>query len=161
MSPAASFLRVTTFLLLALSFVATTAAADKPAVSGTFKGNGKPAKLAYVTALKGEPFSDKETIVLVFTEKDHSKDKKPDFKAAFGDYGSALIITTYHDGQIIGCEVAHQAHKKSPFSSVGSIETKDFAIDKGKISGKITTSGELDAFDQKWEVDLKFEVKGP
>ena len=49
----------------------------------------------------------------------------------------------------------------SPFSAIGKIETKDFKIEKGKITGKITTNGEQDAFDQKWEVDLKFEVKGP
>ena len=30
-----------------------------------------------------EPFDDKPSMDLVFTEKDHSKDKKPDFNAAF------------------------------------------------------------------------------
>ena len=46
-----------------------------------FKGNGKEAKIAYVSAHWQEPFSDKPSIMLVFTEKDHSKDKKPDFNA--------------------------------------------------------------------------------
>ena len=59
------------------------AANVKPSVTGMFKGNGKEAKLAYVSAHWREPFNDKPSIVLVFTEKDHSKDKKPDFNAAF------------------------------------------------------------------------------
>src|SRR5881227_345175 len=57
------------------------AANVKPSVTGVFKGNGKEAKLAYVSAHWREPFGDKPSMVLAFTEKDHSKDKKPDFNA--------------------------------------------------------------------------------
>ena len=74
------------------------AANVKPSVTGVFKGNGKDAKLAYVSAHWREPFGDKPWMVLVFTEKDHSKDKKPDFNAAFGKFGSALIISLHEDG---------------------------------------------------------------
>ena len=80
-----------------------------PSVSGVFKGNGKEAKLAHVSARWGEPFSGKPGIVLVFTEKDHSKDKKPDMNAAFGRFGSALIISLHEDGSIYGCQVVHSA----------------------------------------------------
>jgi hypothetical protein len=129
----------------------------KPSVTGTFKGNGKPAKLAFVSARSGEDFADKPSIVLVFTEKDHSKDKKPDFKAGFGEYGSALIISVFEeDGRIFGCEVAHAAHGKMPFSSVGSIRTSAFDSGEGKVEGEIVTDGEVKTFDKTWEVDLKF-----
>ena len=142
-------------------------AADKPAgpvkptVSGVFKGNGKEARLAFVSALPAEPFNDQPVIQLVFTEKDHSKEKKPDFKAAFGDFGSALLIKVQEDGDIIGCEVAHAAHEKRPFSSLGEIKTEDFHIGGGKIEGTITTGGEVEAFDQKWEVNIKFVAPLP
>ena len=59
-------------------------AAD-PAISGKFTGNGKDAKLAFVSAQKGEPFADKPTIVLIFSEMDHSKDRRARIKAGFGD----------------------------------------------------------------------------
>ena len=49
--------------------------------------------------------------MLVFTEKDHSKDKKPDFNAAFGKFGSALIVSLHEDGGIFGCEVVHSCAK--------------------------------------------------
>ncbi len=88
------------------------AANVKPTVTGVFKGNGKEAKLAYVSAHWREPFSDQPSMVLVFTEKDHSKDKKPDFNAAFGKFGSALIISLHEDGGIFGCQVVHTAHEK-------------------------------------------------
>jgi hypothetical protein len=136
-------------------------AADDPPISGVFKGNGKEAKLAYLSALKGEPFADKPTIVLVFTEKDPSKDNKPDFNAVFGKHGSALIIKIHEDGKIVGCQVVHTAHKKSGFSSVGVIKMSDFKLENGKIQGKLSTGGEDEFFGDKWEVDLKFHAKAP
>jgi len=135
--------------------------AEDPPVSGVFKGNGQEAKLAYVSASKGEPFADKPTIVIVFTEKDHSKDKKPRTGAMFGKYGSALIITVYEDGKIVGCQVAHAAHQKGTFNSIGTIKMSDFKLEGGKIQGKLSTGGEAETFGQKWEVDLKFQAKAP
>jgi hypothetical protein len=153
-------LRTSIWTLTAAAFAGPVLAADPP-VSGKFTGDGKEAKLAYVTAFKGEPLADKPTIKLVFTEKDHSKNPKPWIKAGFGDFGSALIITVYHDGQIVGCEVAHQAHKMPGFSSLGSIKTSDFKLADGKVSGTIKTDGEVETFKQKWRVDIQFETKAP
>src|SRR5262249_49686260 len=108
------------------------AANVKPSVSGVFKGNGKEAKLAYVSAHWREPFGDKPSMDLVFTEKDHSKDKKPDLNASFGRFGSALIISLHEDGEIFGCQVVHSAHQKQGFSSIGSIHTNDFTFEDGR-----------------------------
>jgi hypothetical protein len=132
------------------------AANVKPTVTGTFKGNGKDAKLAYVSARWGEPFSGKPGIVLIFTEKDHSKDKKPDVSAMFGRFGSALIISLHEDGQIYGCQVVHSAHQKQGFSSIGNIEANDFTYGDGKVEGELTTHGQVDTFGETWEVSLKF-----
>jgi len=152
------------FLLAVAGVFAVTgavAAADDSPVSGTFKGNGKEAKLAYVTTSKGEPFADKATIVMVFAEKDPSKDKKPSIGALFGKYGSALIITIHEDGKIVGCQVAHTAHKKSGFSSVGTIKMSNFKLENGKMQGKLSTGGETETFGEKWDVDIKFEAQAP
>jgi hypothetical protein len=132
------------------------AANISPSVSGIFKGNGKDAKIAYVSARWGEPFDGKPGIILVFTEKDHSKAKKPDFDASFGKFGSALVISLHEDGSIYSCQVVHSAHKKQGFSSVGKIETSDFSFADGKVEGEITTNGELEFFGDTWEVKLKF-----
>jgi hypothetical protein len=132
------------------------AANVKPTVTGIFKGNGKDAKLAYASARWGQPFNGKPGIVLVFTEKDHSKDTKPDFNATFGKFGSALIISSDEDGDIYGCQVVHSAHQKQGFSSIGSIEMSAFKYDEGKVEGELTTNGPVDTFDEKWEVKIKF-----
>jgi hypothetical protein len=132
------------------------AANIKPTVTGEFKGNGKNAKVAYVSAHWREPFGDKPSIVLVFTEKDHSKDKKPDFNAGFGKFGSALVVSLHEDGDIFGCEVAHSALKHQNFSSVGKIQTNDFEYADGKVQGELTTDGPADVFGETWEVNLKF-----
>jgi hypothetical protein len=134
------------------------AANVKPTVTGVFKGNGKEAKLAYVSARWGEPFSGKSSIVLVFSEKDHSQNKKPDFDAAFGKFGSALVISLHEDGNIFGCQVVHTAHKKQGFSSVGRIKTNNFKFEEGKVEGELTTDGEDEFFGDTWEVNLKFVV---
>jgi hypothetical protein len=152
------------FFLVVLGVLAAASAlsaADGEPVSGVFKGNGKEAKLAYVSTRKGEPFADKPTIIITFTEKDHSKEKKPDIKAGFGDFGSALIITITDEGKIIGCVVAHAAHEKQGFSSVGNIQMSDFKVKDGKMQGRIATDGEQKTFGQTWEVDIKFQAKQP
>jgi hypothetical protein len=132
------------------------AANVKPTVTGEFKGNGKDAKLAYVSAHWREPFSDKPSMVLVFTEKDHSKDKKPDFNAVFGKFGSALIVSLHQDGDIFGCEVAHTALKHKNFSSIGTIKTNDFEYAEGQVKGELTTDGQAEVFGETWGVNLKF-----
>ena len=132
------------------------AANIKPSVTGVFKGNGKDAKLAYVSAHWREPFGDKPSIVLVFTEKDHYKDKKPDFNAGFGKFGSALIVSLHEDGDIFGCEVAHTALKHQNFSSIGKINTNDFQYADGQVKGELATDGAADVFGETWEVNVKF-----
>jgi hypothetical protein len=152
-------LRLSTCVVFVV-FAGPAFAADPP-VSGKFTGNGKEAKLAFVSAHKGEPLADKPTIKLVFTEKDHSSEKRPHILAGFGKFGSALIITVYEDGTIVGCVVAHAAHEKQGFSDLGSIKTADFKMADGKISGKIKTNGEIETFKEKWLVDIQFETKAP
>src|SRR6266436_3337541 len=132
------------------------AANVKPSVTGAFKGNGKDAKLAHVSAHWREPFSDKPSMVLVFTEKDHSKDKKPDFNAGFGKFGSALVVSLHEDGDIFGCEVAHSALKHQNFSSIGKIRTNNFEYADGQIKGELTTDGPAEAFGETWELNVKF-----
>jgi hypothetical protein len=132
------------------------AANVKPTVTGMFKGNGKEAKLAHVSAHWREPFNNQPGMVLVFTEKDHSKDKKPDFNAAFGKFGSALISSLHEDGSIFGCQVVHAAHEKKGFTSIGQIKTNNFQFADGQVQGELTTDGEDEVFGETWEVNLKF-----
>jgi hypothetical protein len=133
----------------------------KATVSGKFLGDGKPSQIKFVSVEESEPFSGKEAITLVFTEKDHSAAKKPSFDAGFGKFGSALILRVHHDGGIFGCEVRHSAHSKAPFSALGQIHMVEFAITGGNVTGEVSTGGTLDTFGQKWEVDLKFAAPLP
>ena len=132
------------------------AANVKPSVTGVFRGNGKEAKLAHVSAHWREPFNNQPGMVLVFTEKDHSKDKKPDFNASFGRFGSALIISLDEGGGIFGCQVVHTAHEKQGFTSLGNIETNNFKFADGQVEGELATNGKVDTFGETWEVNIKF-----
>ena len=130
-------------------------------VSGVFKGNDRPAKLMFVSAHKGTPVAGKDTIKLVFTEKNHAKDERPDLKALFGDYGSALMIGIQADGKVVTCDIAHEALKQKPISSPSSVKMSDFKNEGGQISGKLVTDAKQEAFGQTWEVNLVFKTKAP
>jgi hypothetical protein len=128
----------------------------KPNVTGFFKGNGKDAKLAFISASTREPFNDQNTILILLTQKDHSKDQKPDFNANFGRFGNALIISCFEDGRIFGCQVVHEAHgDRQGFSSVGAIRIHEFDYEGGQLTGTVKTDGEQEFFGQTWEVELK------
>ena len=149
------YLSVPLFLFSVFILVGILWAADG-AVTGTFMGNGKDAKLAYAVAKKGEPFSGKETMEITLTEKDTGGNT---FKALFGDFGSALILKINSDGDIIGCQVVHTAHQKQGFSSLGRIKTENYKVEPTSVSAKVTTGGVLDTFGEKWSVDLTFNAK--
>jgi hypothetical protein len=152
--------KIVSILVIVASVAAQVIAADSE-VSGTFKGNDQSAKLAFVSAHKDTPLRGQETIKLIFTEKDHSKDQKADLKALFGDYGSALVIGIQLDGKVVTCDVRHEAHKQTPLSSPASVKMSGFKNENGQISGKLTTDGKAEAFGETWEVNLTFKTKSP
>jgi hypothetical protein len=134
----------------------------KPTVSGKFVGNGKNAAIKFVMVEEHESFSGKEAITLIFSEKDPATAKKPSFDAMFGKLGSALILNVHQeDGGTFGCQVVHSAHQKQGFSSIGVIKMLEFKIAGGNVSGHVSTGKELDAFGEKWEVDLTFAAPLP
>lgn len=133
----------------------------KPSVSGKFIGNGKPAAVKFVIVEECEPFADEPAIKLLFTENDPSKSKKPSFDAMFGKLGSALSLSVDYNGKIFGCVVSHTAHEKQGFTALGRIKMAEFKIAGGNATGHVTTNGELDAFGEKWEVDLTFAAPLP
>src|SRR5262249_61506095 len=67
-----------------LAAAGSLSAADDEPVSGGFKGNGKEAKLAYVSTRKGEPFADKPTIIITLTAKGTYNATKQAHKASLG-----------------------------------------------------------------------------
>jgi len=143
-----------------LALWASTLHAAEPAVTGTFRSNGKEARIAFVTAKKGEPISGKQTIVVVLTEKDTAGDPKPDFGADFGKFGNSLSITlTTPDGQIVRCQVNHDGNAHGTFSSIGKLKAENLKIEGPLVSAHLTTGGPVKTFGDTWEVDLTFHTK--
>ncbi|MBX7168246.1 MAG: hypothetical protein K1X74_18055 [Pirellulales bacterium] len=146
-------------VVLGLAAASTKPAATgpvKPMVAGKFLGNRQPSKLAFVSARSIEPFNDKPAFELIFTERDHSQDKQAHINAAFGRFGSALIISLNDDGGVFGCQVVHTAMKKQGFSALGRMRTGEFELGEQSIQGQLTTDGEDEFFGETWEVDLRF-----
>jgi len=132
-------------------------------LSGVFTANGKPAKLTQVTAHKGEPFDNKPVIELVFTAMDQKGDPKAAFNAAFHKFGDAIIAKILPDGSVAGAELAHSGWRRPDMvvSVSGNIKIVDFSLTAGEISGRLTTGGMQEFFDDKYEVDLTFKTKLP
>lgn len=126
-------------------------------LSGKYAGNGKEAKMAFISAWTREPFSGKDAIQIVMTERDHSASKRPDWDADFGKFGSALTISMFRaDGRIFGCQVAHDALKRKPVSVLGTIKTLDFKLAGERVEGRFSSGGVDKLFDETYEIDLTF-----
>jgi hypothetical protein len=140
-----------------------------PAVSGTYTGNGKPAVLTQVTAHKDDPFDGKPITALVFTANDQGGDDKAALDALFGKFGDAIVARIEPDGTVIGADVVHSGlhsplDPKSPSGSIsisGVFKLENYSAAGGQISGRLTSGGPTDTFDQKVDVDLTFHTKAP
>ena len=144
-------------LLLGALFSMVNARADTP-VSGTYLINGKPVQLKYAKSIKGEPFDNKDTTLVVLSEKDASKSKKPDNDAMFGKLGGALVLTITADGELVGTQVVKD---KVQFSASGDIKLSNYKADGGNVSGRVATDGQQKFFENTWQVDVTFSVAGP
>ena len=158
-------MKATTRILMCLGLtVFVTALWAASAFDGTYSANGQKAKLAFLIAKKGDPFSGKPTTVLIFSEKDTNNDQRADFHAQMGDFGDALVIRLMKDGDqwdVIGSEFAHSALKHSGASGTGIVSVKDVTIANGDLSGRLTTHADADLFDEPLVIDLRFHVKQP
>ena len=130
-------------------------------VSGTYTGNGKPAKLAHALVVPHDPWNDEPAYTLVLSEKPPSGSLGADTQAMFGTLGDALTITVTRSGKIIGTQVCHQALKKAGFSTIGTIEAEGLKIEAGTLSGRFHTTKEQDFFGDKWELDLTAKASLP
>ena len=126
-------------------------------VSGRYVGNGKEAKLGFISAWPRDPFSGKDTIVIVLTEKDHAASKKPWFDAGFGKFGAALQFSlTLPDAKLIGTEVGHPGLKRQPVSVSGSsIQAEGVTITGKRVEGRFFTPKPGTFFDDVFEIDMK------
>ena len=146
--------RGTMLLLVFALFSMVCARADSP-VTGTYQINGKPVQLKYAKVIKAEAFDDKETTLVVLTEKDSSKSKSLEDDAMFGRLGGGLILKITSDGQLIQTQVVKD---KVQFSASGNITLSDYKTEAGKVTGKVTTEGEQEFFETKWQIDLNFSA---
>jgi len=144
-------------------FCAGIALAAAP-FDGKYIANGKEARLAFLSAKKGEPFSDRPVTILIFSEKDASRDARADFHAQMGDLGDALVVhlsKADDEWRVIGTEFAHSALKHSGASGSGIVNVKDVSVANGELSGHLVTEPNADLFDEPLAVDLRFHVRQP
>jgi hypothetical protein len=144
---------------------AATAAAPAitgPAVIGTFTLDGKPAALTQATAHKDDPVNGQPITAIVFTEKDQGGDAQAADDAVFGNFGDAIVVKVQPDGTVIDVDVRHTAlPHPGPVSISGVLTLSDYKLAGGVISGHLSTSGPVDVFDQKLNVNLTFHVAAP
>ena len=150
--------RLVAALVLA-GLLAATAVWSAGQVTGKYMGNDKPAKIAHVAIVSGDPWQGEKVYTIVIAEKDPASVKKPDFDAMFGKLGDALVIGVTRKGEVISTQVCHQALKKSGFSASGSTYVEGFKIDGNQLSGRFFTKEKEEFFGDTWEFNLT--VKAP
>jgi len=148
---------------LAASPGAAPAAPASAALSGTFTVNGKAAELTEATAHKGDPFFDKPIIDVVLTEKSQTGSGKPAEDAIFGNFGDALVAHIEEDGTLTGVELVHSGRKdaQGSISVAGPIKMAEFKSAGGQISGRLTTDGPIDLFENQVDINVTFQTKWP
>jgi hypothetical protein len=129
--------------------------------SGRYVGNGKEAKLAFVTAVPHEDWDGQKAYTLILSERDASRAEKPDFDAMFGELGDALVISVTQGGDIFSVQVCHQALEKAGFSTSGTVQAEGFQITGNRLSARFFTTEEQEFFGDRWSLDLKVEVDLP
>lgn len=154
-----------TILLSILLATISSGAIAANAFDGSYRVNGKDAKLAYLLAQKGEPFHDMPTTVLVFSEKDASHDDRAVANARTGQFGDALVVTlckTDWGWDVLGGEFVHSGIEGSHHaSSSGIVKAKDVTIAGGEIRGHLKTDAGEKLVGQSIEINLNFHVKQP
>lgn len=70
-------------------------------------------------------------------------------------------MTVNAAGEVVTCDVAHEAHTKKPFTSIGPLKLSDFKNEDGTVQGKLSTGGKADFMGQSWEVALTFKSQAP
>jgi hypothetical protein len=120
--------------------------------------NGKPVQLKYAKAIKGEQFEDKDTTLVILTEKHASKSKNSENDTMFGKLGGGLILTITSDGELVGTQVVKD---KVQFSASGPVKLSDYKAEGGKVTGKVATDGQQTFFDTAWQIDVTFAAAGP
>ena len=156
--------------LYLLGFALLTAACAAGAtpngtVDGTFRVEGKDAKLSIARAIKGEPYVNNPTIDIAFTEKDASAAKNFHFLTSRDTYGAAITITLYKTKggsyDVISSSFGHPASKMSGGGGTGIVDVKDVKVANGEISGELYTKPNSTLFNEKLDIDLKFKVPLP
>jgi hypothetical protein len=151
-------------ILLAVTLALSVSVAFGATFKGSFKANGADAKLAYLMTKKGTPFSGKPVTLLIFTEKDASKDPDPESNAQFGRLGDALVVHLEQDGDkwdVIGTEFMHASLKHSGASGAGIVAAENVKAAGGELSGHLFTKPGEDLFGEPIAVDLHFHAKQP
>ena len=147
-----------------LLVLASLHAYAEKAFDGAYRANGKDAKLAFAVAQKGESFHDMPVYILVFSEKDASKDGSVDADARAGKFGDALIVKlckTDWGWDVIGNNFVHTGLTGGSASGSGQIKAQDIALTGGEIRGKLKTNPGEKIAGQPLEVNLSFHVKAP
>jgi hypothetical protein len=137
-------------------------AGSGPSLTGTYSVDGKPAALTQVTAHKGDPRDGQPVTDIVFSEKDQGGDAQAAEDALEGNFGDAIVAKVASDGSLIGVDIRHTAlHSPISVSISGILTMSDYRLAGGEVSGRLTSGGPVDVFDQKLGVDLAFHTKAP
>jgi len=125
-----SLARFTVLMVFLGALFSNAGAQANTSITGTYLIDGKPVQLKFAKAVKGEAFAGKDTTLVVLSEKDGSKSKKPDNDAMFGKLGGALVLTITSDGELVGTQVVKG---KVQFSASGNTTLSDYKVDGGNV----------------------------
>ena len=154
-------------LILVLASVPGThafAADSVEGVEGVYRADGELADIQHVISHRGAPFGGSATTVLIFSNKDASKDDQPENHAGKGVFGDTVVVTlarAENGYEAIGSVFVHSKLKHPGISGTGLLHIENMSVKGNMLSGRIYTDPNGDLFSEPIQVNLNFHGVQP
>jgi hypothetical protein len=150
-----------------ISCLSANAFAAGSSFSGTYRVNGKDAKLNYMTVMPGGCFKD--GIAFALSEKEVQPKPKESigdvgFNAQMKSFGDAVVVTvcSRHDTwEVDHSNFSHSALKDAAGTWVDQLKVEGVTVANGEYSGHLVSIKDAKILDQPLEVNIVFHAKLP
>lgn len=151
------------FALLATLALAPLTAALADTVDGYFTGSGQKTKLTYAAAIEADTSetSGEPAIAVVLAEKAPADGSVTFESAQDGEVGSFVIATFRRDPLAKRHDSIQHTNMRTSinYGAGGLLTAEDLKLEKGILSGRLTSEGENSSFGEPLDIDATFSVK--
>jgi hypothetical protein len=151
--------RLVPLISICLAAVLTLGAASTGKVDGTFLVAKTDAKLQYARATRAElDEKGKSGYAILLSERPAEGDISAWRTGQPSERGSFIYLMLEKNGAVWVAELGHSAAKAGRFGVVTEVSVDGFRFEGNRLSGRLKTAGEQEFTDDRYSIDLTFDV---